>query len=808
MSTKEVLAEAKYVIVGGGIVGCSIAYHLAKMGIDDVLVIEKGELTSGSTWHAAGLVGQLRSSRNITAMLKYSVELYGKLEAETGLATGWRTSGGLRLACSEARMIENQKAATMAKSFGLEMHMLTPQEAYDLFPIMNLQGVKGAAYLPTDGYADPSMITHALARGARNGGVTIKRGLRVTGVKVDNKNATELQTDQGIVKAEFVINAAGMWAREFGAMAGVNVPLIAVEHQFMVTEPISGLPKNLPTMRDPDNLIYYKQEVGGLVMGGYEPNPIAWSTQGIPTNFGQELLESKFDHFEQLANKAIFRTPCLETAGVARLINGPESFTPDGHFIMGPAPELKNYFVAAGFNAHGIAAGGGAGKMMAEWIVEGRPSLDMWDADISRFGEYHKSLKYVTDRTLELYGKHYAIAWPHEEHQSARPNYKSPLYDSLKAAGAVFGAKAGWERPLWFAPNGVEARDQETFGTPNWFDHVGNEHRAIREKVALIDQTSFSKFQITGNDALAFLQRVAVANVDRPVGALIYTQLCNEGGGIVADLTFMRDGENDFYMVTGTAFGNHDHAWLQENIYDSEDVTITKVSEQYGVLNVCGPLSRELLSCVTSSDMSNKAHAFATYQTIEIATKTLKAARVTYVGELGWELHIPIADLQAVYDALWSAGQDFGVTNAGYRAIESCRLEKGYRYWSTDLTPDYSPYDAGLGFCIATDKEDFLGKQALTEIKATGSKLKLITLTINEPIILLGKECIYLNNKVVGTLTSGGFGYTVGKNIALGYVPRDLATSENFEIECLGKRYQTQRHKGSVYDPKRARILC
>lgn len=797
------------IIVGGGIVGCSTAYHLAKMGIKDVLVLEKGELTSGSTWHAAGLVGQLRTNRNITRMLKYSVELYEKLEAETGQPTGWCKSGGLRLACTPERMQEIKKVATTAKSFGLDMEIIGPKEAKELFPIMSDKDVLGACYLPTDGYTDPSMTTNAMAAGAKQNGVTFKRGIRVLDLKLDGKSerVTEVITDNGVFTCDTFLNAAGMWARELGQMAGVNVPLIPVEHQYLVTEVISDLPKNLPTMRDPDHLIYYKEEAGGLVMGGYEPNPIPWSVKGISKNFGQELLESRFDHFEQLAELAIKRTPVLGEVGVRKLINGPEAFTPDGHFIMGKAPELKNYFVAAGFNAHGIAAGGGAGKMMAEWIVEGHPSLDLWPVDIRRFGSYSENIKYVENRTLELYGKHYTISWPHEEHDSARDIKKGPLYEILKKKGAVYGTKFGWERPNWFAPNGVEPKDTVSFDRPNWFEHVAKEHMAIRNSVALIDQSSFSKMEVEGPDALKFLQMMAVNDVDKPIGSLVYTQFCNERGGIEADLTIGRIAEDKFYIVTGTAFGEHDKAWLDDNLPQDFNLTIKDITPSRGVINICGPKSLDVLKKVSSADFSLEKFPFATLQNIEVGLVETYALRVTYVGELGWELHVPSYYAQTLYNTLWEAGQEFGIINAGYRAIESCRLEKGYRYWSTDLTPDYTPYAAGLGFCVKLDKENFVGKEALINEKEKGPAERLVAFTLEEDPCLHGGETIICQDKVIGVLTSGGYGHYVKKTLAYGYIPREYLKAEEFFIESFGKKVKAKRFKGSLYDPKRQKIM-
>jgi sarcosine dehydrogenase len=799
--------RAQVLIIGGGIVGCSTAYHLAKSGCRDVLLVEKGELTSGSTWHAAGLVGQLRSSRNVTRMLKHSVELYQNLEAETGQATGWKQAGGLRLACSEERMQELRKGATTARSFGLEMHMLSPREALDLFPIMSPKDIVGAAFLPTDGYADPSSVTRALAKGARDGGVSIERGVKVEEFRIKDRRVVGVRTSEGDIEAETVLLAAGMWSRQLGALAGVNVPLIPVMHQYLVTDKLDGLPADLPTMRDPDKLVYYKEEAGALAMGGYEHNPIPWSVEGIPGDFGQQLLEPDFAHFEQISSMAIERTPLLETAGVRELINGPESFTPDGHFIMGRAPELDNFFVGAGFNAHGIAAGGGAGRMLSEWILEGRPSLDLWSVDIRRFGDHHQQLDYVRDRTLELYGKHYSIAWPEDEHASGRKLRVSPLYSRLEEQGAVFGSKFGWERANWFAPEGAEAIETPSFGKPGWFEAVGAEHQAIREAVALIDQTPFSKLEVSGPGSFEFLQRLATANIDKPPGRLSYTQLCNERGGIECDLTIARLEDERFYIVTGTAFGGHDLSWLRENLDSGSAIRLADITDSRAVINVCGPRSRELLESVCDDPTGNEAFPFGACLPLRIGGASLLALRVTYVGELGWELHMPMEAAAAVYDLLMEAGTALGVRNAGYRAIESCRLEKGYRYWSSDLTADYTPWEAGLGFCVALDKGDFIGREALLEAKAKGPSRKLCCFTLEEYRPLNGGETILRKGEVLGVLTSGGYGYTVGSSIAYGYIPTRAAEENDFEIEVMGESITAIRHDGALYDSPREKIL-
>jgi sarcosine dehydrogenase len=802
--------SAQVVIVGGGIVGCSIAYHLTIMGWKDVVIVEKDMLTSGSTWHAAGLVGQLRSNRNVTQMLKYSVELYERLEEETGLTTGWKKSGCLHLASSQARLLELKKGATMARGFGLDMHLISPKEALELFPVIRLDGVIGAAYVPSDGQADPSGLTMAMARGARNRGAEIYQQTLVTGFEFKGNRITAVNTDKGTITCEIVVNATGMWGRELGKMMGVNVPLVPFQHQYIVTEEINGVLPGLPTLRDKDSLIYYKEEVGGLVMGGYERDAIPWALDGIPEGFTQKLLEPDFHHFESLSRAAIRRTPCLETAGVIRLVNGPEAFTPDGNCIMGPAPELDNCFIAVGFNAFGIAAGGGAGRMMAEWIVEGEPSLDLWPLHILRFGQHHRSRKYILDRTREIYGKHYTISWPYEEHDTARGVKHSPLYYLLKERGAVYGSKFGWERANWFAPEGVEPKDELTFGLPNWFKHVAKEHRTARERVVMIDQSSFSKFEVEGPNALEFLNWLTANNINRPVGTVTYTQLCNEHGGIECDITIARLAKDRFFIVTGTAFGKHDFVWIKNHMPKDGSVSLNEVTSSYAMLNICGPNSRKLLEKATKDDIGNENFRFSQCRHIIVGYATVLALRVTYVGELGYELYIPPEYAGHVYELLWKEGEDLGIANAGYRAIESLRLEKGYRYWSAELTPDYSPYDAGLGFCVALGKRDFIGHEVLHRIKEEGPKWKLccFTLDIERPMLLHGGETICHRGKVLGVVTSGGYGHTVGKTIAYGYVPvEDSNYDEGYEIETYKEVITAIRHDRVLYDPDRRRIL-
>ncbi len=808
-------SSSKTVIIGGGIIGCSTAYHLAKMGVETV-VLERKKLTSGTTFHAAGLVGQLRSNANITQLLGYSVELYNSIEAETGLGTGWKMNGGLRLACNQDRWIEVKRQATTARSFGLQMDLLTPQEALSLWPLMNIDDVIGAAFMPTDGQANPSDITQALAKGARMAGAKIFEDTKVINLEVDKGKIKAVITQQGRIECEKVVLCAGQWSREFARRFGVNVPLVSMEHQYMVTEAIEGMPKILPTLRDPDRLTYYKEEVGGLVMGGYEPNPIPWAKDGFPKGFHYTLLDSNFDHFEQLMELSLDRVPALETAGIKTLTNGPESFTPDGNFIIGEAPEMKNFFVGAGFNAFGIAAGGGAGMALAEWVKTGAPPYDLWSADIRRFGSPHYDTDWVRTRTIEAYTKHYTMGWPHEENASGRPCRKSPLYQSLKDQGACFGEKLGWERPNWFADAalGETAKDVYGFGRQNWFGAVGREHQAVREAAVIFDQSSFAKFILKGPDALSALNWIAANNVDKPVGALTYTQMLNDNGGIECDLTVARVREDEFYIITGTGFATHDFNWISRNIPADMNCQLFDVTSASAVLSLMGPKARDILAQITPDDVSNDGFKFGTVKKIGIAGCPVLALRVTYVGELGWELHLPVEYAIAVYDALMGAGKTYGLVNAGYRAIESCRLEKAYRAWGADIGPDHTPIEAGLGWAVKLQtKTAFKGRAVMEAQKQNGVKKVMAGFTLDDPdAILLGRETIFRNGKRVGWLSSGGYGYTIGKSIGYGYIrnPKGVddayIASGVYELEVAAKRFACTVHTKPLYDPAMVKV--
>jgi 4-methylaminobutanoate oxidase (formaldehyde-forming) len=805
--------HARIAVVGGGIVGCSTAYHLARLGARDVVLLERNVLTSGSTFHAAGLVGQLRSSASITRLLGRSVALYERLEAQTGQATGWKRCGGLRLAASPERWTELRRQATTARSFGLEMHLLTPREARELWPPLEVHDLVGAAFLPSDGSASPADVTQALARGARRAGVTLVEHCEVRAVEVRGGRVAGLSTSLGPLACEVVVNCAGRWAAQLGELAGVNVPVVPVQHQYLITEPVPGLPRDLPTLRDPDRLTYWKEEVGGLLMGGYERNPIPCGpdAQG-PAPFA--LLDPDFDHFQPLAELAAGRVPALAGAGIRRLVNGAEAFTPDGHFILGEAPELRGFFVGAGFNAYGIAAGGGAGAALAEWIEAGEPPEDLWPVDIRRFGPPHRDPTFVRSRTLELYAKHYAIAWPLEEHASARPLRRSPLYGRLRAAGACFGEKLGWERPNWLAGPGREPHEVPSFGRPSGFEQVAGEHRAARERVALFDQTSFAKFELAGRDAERALGWTCAGDVRRPPGALTYTQCLNRRGGVECDLTVARLADDRFYLVTGTAFATHDFQWIASQLRPEWDARLEDVTERFAVLALMGPRSREVLAALTPDDVSNRAFPFASLRHLRVAGRRVRALRITYVGELGFELHAPTEAAADLYDALMQAGAAHGIADAGYRAIESLRLEKAYRAWGAELTPGHTPLEAGLGFAVKLASDvPFQGRDALEAQRREGLRRRLAIFAVADPAVcLFGRETIYRDGERVGWLTSGGFGHTLGLGIGLGYVGRPEPLDAGWlrrgrwELEVASERVPATLHLKPLYDPDGKRV--
>ena len=812
--------QARVVIVGGGIMGCSTAYHLAKHGWKDVVLLEQGRLSGGTTWHAAGLVGQLRSSQNLTRLIRYSTELYSKLEAETGLATGWKQCGSLTVARSEERMMLLRRSVAMANAQGVVCEPLTPQQAGDKYPIMRTDDLVGAVWLPGDGKANPADITQALAKGARNGGVRIFEKTRVTAIDTEDgpsgPRVTGVQTTEGPIKAEIVVNCAGQWARQLGRMVGVTVPLYSCEHMYIVTEKMENVPRDLPVMRDPDGYIYFKEEVGGLLMGGFEPEAKPWDKDIIPDDFEFGILPDDWDQFQILMDNALIRVPALEKTGIKTFMNGPESFTPDMNYILGEAPGLRGFFVGAGFNSMGIASSGGAGMALAEWIVAGQPTMDLWPVDIRRFAGFHGNDAWLRGRVAETLGMHYKMPWPQREQESGRPFRRSPLYDRLKARGAWFGNKMGWERPNWFADTGKMPNMQYGWGRGEWFDHVAAEHRATREGVTVVDETSFGKFLMQGRDAEKVLQHLSANDVAVPVGRTVYSGMLNDRGTFESDLTIARLGRDKFLIVTGSAQVTRDADWIGRHTPEAAHVTLTDVTAAWTVLSVMGPRSRALLQKVSRADFSNEAFPFATIREIGVGHATVLASRRTYMGELGWELYVPVEFAVTVFETLHEAGIEFGLRDSGYYAIDTLRLEKGYRAWGRELTPDDNPFQAGLGWAVKLDKPGgFIGQKALVEAKAKPLARRLVSVVLQdgEPL-LWGGEALLRDGKPVGDLTSAGYGHTIGASVGMGYMKRvdgagiDAAWLDagRFEVDLAGTRLAAKVSLRCPYDPSGARI--
>ena len=799
--------HARAVVIGGGVGGAAIVYWLARLGWIDTVLVERARVTSGSTFHSAGLVGQLRGSISLAQMMMNSVDLYRTLGAEVGLETGWHEVGSLRLASSQERMEELARQAGWAKTFGLPLELISAQEAQRMFPPMSTGGVLGAAFLPTDGYIDPSQLTFALVEGARRRGAEICEDTRVTAIDVTGGKVRRVITDRGDIETELVVNAGGMFASEIGRMAGVNVPIIPMAHEYLITTP-SGLPLDMPTMRDPSLLVYYRPESGGLIMGGYERDPAPWGLDGIPPDFNGKLLEPDWDRFEPLMTNAIVRTPALKDAGVVRLVNGPEAFTPDGEFILGPS-EIRGFWVAAGFCAHGLAGAGGMGRLVAEWIVEGRPSLDTWEMDSRRFGRNYTSREYTLARTREVYSTYYDVKYPGHERSAGRPLRVSPIYTRLAERGAAFGEKSGWERANWFEPNA--AADDESLRPRGWAGRlwspaIAAEHRACRENAALFDFTSFAKIEIRGRGAAAYLETLSDNHVARGIGTLTYTQMLNAGGGIECDFTITRLAEDGFRVVTGTAFGQHDLAWIRDHAPEDGSVQVEDVTSASACIGLWGPAARQILQTLTTTDISNAAFPYMTAQQLAVGSVPCLALRVTYVGELGWELYCPSEFGQRLWDTLWEAGRNHGLVAGGYKAVDSLRLEKGYRAWGSDIGPEANPYQAGLGFCVKLDKGDFIGRQALLKARGTPATSRLACLVLDDPrSVALGSEPVKIGS-ATGRVTSGGYGYSVGRSIAYAYVPADAVPGTPVEVEIFGTWVTGTVSEEPLYDPKGIRV--
>jgi glycine cleavage system aminomethyltransferase T/glycine/D-amino acid oxidase-like deaminating enzyme len=844
--TKKLPAAARIVIVGGGALGTSIAYQLAKRGERDVVLLEKAQLTHGCTWHAAGLVGQLRGKKTLTRLMQNSVAVFDALEAETGQATDWKKVGSLRLAASPERWSEIRRSMQLAKSFGFECHDVTPADAKRMFPWIDISGVVGAAFIPSDGYIDPYAVTMAFAAGARKHGVSIHEGVCVTGFEKVDRRITGVVTDQGTIACEVVVNAAGLWAKRVGVMAGVALATGIVEHQYFLTEKKLTLPPGLTTLRDPDRNFYLKPDVGSFAIGGWEDGSRGFHRGMPPLEFGRELFEPNLDRLALFAEPAATRLPVLNEIGIQRIVNGPIPVSADGEPIMGLAPELDNFYVACGFTA-GIAASGGAGIAMAGWILDGDPGMDLWPLDVRRFSAIQAHGRVLEERAIEAYGAYYKVHWPAEEAHAARGLRRSPVHERLAAAGAVFGSKNGWERPNWFRTSDAAATDTPSFeGVPGWHRAVAAEHRAIRERVALVDQSSFAKFRISGPDAARELQRIAANDVGvghrfgnvgaRPAspsvphtqgaeqvesrarhasplqshaGApyqTVYTQFCNAQGGIEADVTLIRLADDEFHLVTGSGFGIRDSGWIRQNLAAGARVRIDEVTNAFAVLNLVGPRARDVLASVTDEDVSNAALPYLSARWLEVGHGRVLAARIGYVGELGYELTVPVEQAAQVADVLWQAGQAHGIANAGYRAIDSCRLEKGYLYWSGDIGPDTTPLEAGLGFAVNFAKPDFIGRDALLRAKAAGPSRRLVTLSVDGFAPFHGGETVLADGQPVSQTASCGFGHTLGRTIAFAYLPNDAPAAAHWEVEAFGRRWPATRGGRCLYDPKGERL--
>ena len=811
---RDLPRSARVVIVGGGIIGCSVAYHLAKLGISDVVLLERRQLTCGTTWHAAGLVGQLRGSQRMTQLAKYTAELYQGLEAETGQATGFKQTGSISIATNAARFEELKRMASMAKIFDLQVDVITPEETKERYPLINTEDVLGSVHIPSDGKANPVDVTQALAKGARAGGASIFEGTKVTAIKHDGERVTGVETDDGEIKADAVVMCGGMWTRDLAATIGVNVPLHACEHYYIVTEPFDGVTPDLPVLRDYDACAYYKEDAGKILLGAFESHAKPWGMNGIPEDFSFDELPEDFDHFEPVLTQAIHRMPALETAGIQTFFCGPESFTPDVRYHLGEVPELDNCFVAAGLNSIGIQSAGGIGKVLAEWIRDGQPPPDLWEVDVRRNMAFQSNRKYLQARVGESLGLLYAMHWPFHQAETGRGVRRSPIHDRLVAEGACHGLAFGWERPNWFAPEGMEPKYEYSYGRQNWFGPSAEEHKAVREAVGLLDQCSFAKFRLQGRDAARVLGQVASNDVDVAAGRVVYTQWLNEAGCIEADLTVTRLAEDDYLIVTSGEFQVRDFHWLKRHIPDDAHAVLTDVTSGLSMLGLMGPRARDLLQSLSPDDLSNDAFPFATSREIELGFAMVRASRISYVGELGWELYIPSEFTTGVYDVLMAAGGEFGLRPVGMHAMNSLRIEKAYRHYGHDIADTDTPLEGGLGFAVKLDKAGgFIGRDALLRQKETGLKKKLVQFQLTDPEpMLYHNEPIWRDGALAGYTRSAMYGHTLGGAIALGYIEHadgvdaDYVNAGSYEIEIAGVRYPATASLRPLYDPKSERI--
>ena len=806
--------QAQVVIVGGGIVGCSIAYHLTKLGVRDVLLLERKQLTSGTTWHAAGLVRASQAYANLTRLAVHTTKLYGTLEQETGQATGYKVTGSVSIALNDERWDEFKRMASAARSMGVDVDVISPEEAKQRHPLINLEGVVGALYFPGDGQCDPASTALSLAKGARMGGAKLLEGVKVTGITVKDGRAIGVETDHGPVACEAVVNAGGMWGREIGLMAGVRVPLHAAEHFYAVTEPIEGLPSKLPVLRVMDSYTYVKEDAGKILFGCFEPKAKPWGMDGIPENFCFDQLPEDLEHFSPVVEAMLHRLPILQSAGIRTFFNGPESFTPDQRYLLGESPEVEKFYVAAGFNSIGIQSAGGVGMALAHWIVDGHPPFDLWDVDIRRMMPHQNEKAYLTERVSEALGLLYAMHWPYRQMETARGRRLSPLFETLRQRGACFGEVAGWERANWFAPPGVEPTYQYSWKKQHWFPYAAEECKAVREAVGLLDLTSFAKFKVQGPDAERELNRISAADIAVAPGKAVYTQWLNARGGIEADVTVTRLGDQSFLIVTAAACAVRDWTWLRRHLKRGAAVTLTDVTEAHGIVGVMGPRSRELLQRLTDADLSNDSFPFAASKEFAVAGIPLRATRISYSGELGWELMAPWARTAALFDALAAAGADLGARPVGKHSEATLRLEKGYRSWGHDIGEEDDPIESGLGFAVGWKKQgEFIGRGALERIKEKGVSRRLVSLLVEDPETLLyHNEPIYRDGRMVGRTTSAAYGFSLGGAVALGWVkvepgsPPGAALEGTYEVEAAWKRYPVRVSLKPLWDPGGERL--
>lgn len=804
-------SHARVVVIGGGIAGCSVLYHLTRLGWNDVALVEKGELTSGTTWHSVGNTPVFTTSLNIMRLLQASNRLYVSLEQDTGQSVGYHRVGSLRLASSRDLLDWYKHIAAMARLIDIHFEMLTPQQARALNPFLDTGGLVGASFVESDGYLDPSSVTQALAQGARQRGAEIYRNTRVESIRRTPGHEWRVTTERGEIDADIVVNAGGQWGREIARMVGVDVPLVPMEHQYVVTEGVPelrSLARELPLTRDPERAFYLRQEAGGLLIGFFEHNPIPWAVNGVPRDFNQQLLNPRFEQIESYMEAAIERMPILGQVGIKKIVNGPDAYTPDGKCIMGYVPGIQNFFVLAGFSCFGIANSGGAGKFAAEWIVEGQPSVDMWEYDVRRFGPYATTNKYLVDKACEVYGHEYAIHYPHQERPAGRPVKTSPIYDQLKQQGGVFQARHGWERATWFAPQGVTPEDQLTFRRPNWFLHVAAECRAVRERVGVLDQTSFGKFEVKGAGATAFLERMCANRIGGRVGKIVVTDMLNHQGGIECDVTVTRVAEDTYWIITAAATTTHDYAWLAWHLPEDRSVSLRDITTDYTCLSVMGPCARAVLQAVADEDLSNAAFPFLNCRDIHIGFAPVRAFRVSYVGELGWELYHPIEYQRGVYERIVQAGRQYQIVNYGYRALDSLRMEKAYRFWGFDINSSTTPLEAGLTHLVKWDKGDFIGREPLLRHRERGTERALVCMTVEgNEALPHGWEPILDGDRPIGYVTSGEYGHTFDKTIALGFVPAPYAKpGTSLTMQILGEPFRATVVQAPLYDPQNVRL--